>query len=61
LQASADRVAGLVDRILEGSRPQDLPFEQPRPFKFVINARTTRALGLEIPSTPRMLADEVIE
>jgi putative ABC transport system substrate-binding protein len=53
---SFDRVASLVDRILRGSKPQDLPFEQPRHFKFVINAKTTRALGLtqcSRPSAPR--------
>jgi putative ABC transport system substrate-binding protein len=56
-----DRVGALVDRILKGAKPQDLPFEQPRLFKFVINAKTTKALGLEIPPSMRALADEVIE
>jgi putative tryptophan/tyrosine transport system substrate-binding protein len=54
-------VAALVDRILKGSKPQDLPFEEPKLFKFVINARTIKALGLEIPPSIRVLADEVIE
>jgi len=58
---SFDRVAVLVDRILKGSKPEDLPFEEPKLFKFVINAKTTKALGLEIPPSIRILADEVIE
>ena len=56
-----DRVAALVDRILKGSKPEELPFEEPRLFKFVINANTTKALGLDIPASLRLLADEVIE
>ena len=58
---SMDRVAALVDRILKGTKPQDLPFEQPKLFKFVINAKTTRALGIDIPTSLQLLANEVIE
>jgi putative tryptophan/tyrosine transport system substrate-binding protein len=58
---SLDRVAAIVDHILKGSKPQGLPFEEPKLFKFVINSKITKALGLEIPPTIRLMADEVIE
>jgi putative ABC transport system substrate-binding protein len=55
------RAAFYIDKIFRGTKPADLPIQQPTKFDLVINVRTAKALGLEVPNSLQLLADELIE
>ena len=61
IEASFRRVADLVAKVLGGMKPADLPVEQPTLYQLVVNLKTAKAIGVELPTSILLRADEVIE
>jgi putative ABC transport system substrate-binding protein len=55
------RAAGYVDRILKGDKPADMPVQAPTKYQLVINLKTAKALGLDVPAHLQQIADEIVE